>query len=204
MEMSKEKILSAVEEFAKASVHYHDAGHDWWHIERVRNLAIIIYKAEQRGNRFIIELSALLHDVDDRKFSDRNDTETRLTELLSGYEIDPEVIGQVININKRISFSSDNHDKEKSVEFMIVQDADRLDAMGAIGIARAFNYGGFRNNAIYDPIHINESTVGHFYDKLLKLKDLMNTESGRRMAEERHRYMEEFLSQFYREWDNEA
>ena len=171
--MNKTDVINAVEEFAVKSIKEFDSGHDWWHLSRVRNLALFIQQSENKGNRFVIELSALLHDIDDKKFRKTGGAgaEQIITDLLKKYSVEKEVIKEVVRINKFISFSSPQKTAIKSFEFQIVQDADRLDAIGAIGIARAFNYGGFRNNPIYIPDlegqGLKASTIAHFYDKLL-------------------------------------
>jgi uncharacterized protein len=204
--MNTDQIIREIEDFAKNSIQGFDSGHDWHHLNRVRNLALYLQKEESLGDRFLIEISALLHDVDDKKFRNDGNLEasTSISQQLHLHGVKEDIINEVIRINKYISFSSGAINEVRSPEFLIVQDADRLDAIGAIGIARAFSYGGFRNNAIYLPeserTADNSSTVGHFYDKLLKLKDLMNTPSGLRMAEERHIFLERFLDQFYKEW----
>jgi uncharacterized protein len=192
------------ETFVRKNLEGYDSGHDWHHIDRVRRLALYINSREGTGDRYIIELSALLHDTGDKKF--RKHEEGGPGDLISDFLKDlgvvDTVIEEVIRINRYISFSSQEKVSDKSVEFMIVQDADRLDAIGAIGVARAFNYGGFRNNPIYDPDLKTASTIGHFYDKLLKLSDLMNTTTGRSLAEERHLFLEKFLEQFFKEWES--
>jgi uncharacterized protein len=195
--------IKQIEDFARKNLGIHDGGHDWWHLERVRNNAFQIMEAEGSGDPVIIEIAALFHDIGDSKFKkeDAEDTAELLHRFLTGLELDERVIEQVIFINRNLSFSKGKKPEKMSVEFMIVQDADRLDAIGAIGIARAFNYGGFVNNPIFDPNGTNHSTISHFYDKLLKLIDLMNTETGRKLAEERHRFLELYLEQFYHEWE---
>jgi uncharacterized protein len=205
--MKNDLIIKGIEDFAKSSTKEFDSGHDWWHLDRVRNLAMHLQKAENTGDRFIIEVSALLHDIDDKKFrkGDGPGAESLIRDLLQRYGTDEGIINEVVLINKYISFSSSAKIEPRSPEFLIVQDADRLDAIGAIGIARAFNYGGFRNNVIYIPENdgygISPSTIAHFYDKLLLLRDMMNTTTGRNLAEERHLFLEKFLDQFYREWN---
>jgi uncharacterized protein len=145
----------------------------------------------------------LLHDIDDKKIRNGSVScaEEKISSLLKDINLDEHIIKEVVFINKNISFSSKIQPVCKSTEFIIVQDADRLDAIGAIGVARAFNYGGFINNPVYDPSGQSLSTVGHFYDKLLKLKGLLNTETGRKLANERHEFLEIFLRQFYSEWE---
>jgi uncharacterized protein len=205
--MSNDLIINEIEIFAKSSIKEFDSGHDWWHLDRVRNMALHLQEAENSGDRFIIEVAALLHDIDDKKFrkGDGPGADLIIRTLLQSYSINEDIICEIILINKHISFSSASKIEVRSPEFLIVQDADRLDAIGAIGIARAFNYGGFRNNAIYIPetdgCGLNPSTIAHFYDKLLLLRDMMNTTTGRRIGEERHLFLEKFLEQFYREWN---
>ncbi|MBK7132605.1 MAG: HD domain-containing protein [Bacteroidales bacterium] len=205
--MNRQDILKSAEEFAKQRMAGFDSGHDWYHIERVRKLAVYINDKEKLVDPFALDLAVLLHDTADSKFNKDNQENGYkiLEEFMKSAGLD-EIIDQVINAIRSVSFSNKKtYDGEKDPLLMVLQDADRLDAIGAIGIARAFNYGGFRNNAIYIPGEISDgkskSTIGHFYDKLLKLKDLMNTETGRKLAEERHLYLENFLKQFYSDWD---
>ncbi len=204
--MNRDSIIKKVEEFAKSATTEFDSGHDWWHLERVRKLALYIQNLENQGDRFIIELAALLHDVNDSKFRKPGNSEagTIINDLLSDVGVERKIIEEVNKINKYISFSTSESPDNKSFEFMIVQDADRLDAIGAIGIARAFNYGGFKNNAIFvpelDKTQNRPSTILHFYEKLLLLKDMMNTQTASLLALERHRVMKEFLQNFYNEW----
>jgi uncharacterized protein len=196
--------IKQVEDFARKHLGKHDGGHDWWHLERVRNNAFQIMEEEEYGDPVTIEIASLLHDIGDSKFikaREKDNTEELIRRFLSSIELDERIIEEVIYINRNLSFSKGKKPGTMSDEFMIVQDADRLDAIGAIGIARAFNYGGFVNNPIFDPLGKGHSTIGHFYDKLLKLKDLMNTSSGRKLAEERHRFLELYLEQFYHEWE---
>lgn len=192
-------------------------GHDWWHIYRVVNNALAI-QAREGGDRELIELAALVHDVGDHKFHDEADAQDHLiTEMLRELGADEVKIQQVLNVVKQVSFKGGNENLVlDSLEAKIVQDADRLDALGAIGVARAFAYGGRKNRMIYDPDdgpkdfqsfeeYKNDKghTINHFYEKLLKLKKMMQTETGKKMAFLRHEFMEEFLNQFYREWDGE-
>lgn len=194
-----------------------EGGHDFFHIERVYKNAMKIAKQEQQGNKLIIALGALLHDIADSKFHNGNETigPKKAREFLMSQRVDEETITHVVKIIENISFKGGNFKQEfTSIELDIVQDADRLDAIGAIGIARCFNYGGFKNRALYDPEikpNLNMSkeeykkskapTINHFYEKLLLLKDKMNTNSGKLMAAQRHEYMEGFLNQFYDEWN---
>lgn len=202
--------------FVKTTLAQAEGGHDWFHIERVHKNALLIAATED-CNLEIVQLAALLHDIADSKFHDGDETiGPRIARrFLEEENVDSETIDHVVAIIENISFKGGNVARKfSSVELDIVQDADRLDAIGAIGIARTFNYGGFKNRALYNPeiapnlsmtkeeYKNNEApTINHFYEKLLLLKDKMNTQTGRQIAEERHRYMEGFLSQFYAEWE---
>jgi uncharacterized protein len=201
--MNKLLLIRQIEEFAKKYAADYDAGHDWWHLHRVRNLALYLRSAEDSGDPFIIEISALLHDLDDKKFSESEfpGTEEKIGSFLRSLEVEERIISEVLFINKNISFSNVIKPEKSSIEFRIVQDADRLDAIGAIGIARAFNYGGFMNNSIYDPENGSPSTIRHFYDKLLKLTELLNTTTAKEIAVKRHEFLELYLKQFYGEWE---
>lgn len=204
--------------FVKEKLNNAEGGHDWFHIERVYKNAVLIAQ-EEDCDLSIVKLGALLHDIADSKFHDGDETvgPKVAREFLETQKVSEEIIQHVVNIIENISFKGGNFEKKfSSKELEIVQDADRLDALGAIGIARAFNYGGFKNRALYNPAiqpqlgmnkeeyKNNESpTLNHFYEKLLLLKDKMNTPTGRKIAEERHRFMEIFLGQFYAEWEGE-
>lgn len=212
-----ESILQKTIAFVKETLSGAEGGHDWQHIQRVWKMALHILKKEGRGDRLTIELAALLHDISDPKFNggDHEKGELLAREILESFGLDHERTGHIQDIIKHVSFKGGfEQDRIHSIEFQIVQDADRLDAMGAIGIARAFNYGGFKNRPIHDPAmplqeyadpsayHKSDApTINHFYEKLLKLKDLMNTDTGKRMAQERHEFMLLFLETFYRECD---
>lgn len=195
-----------------------EGGHDWWHIQRVWKLAKRIAQNEE-AHLFVVELGALLHDIADSKFHDGDETlgPRKARAFLSSLEVEESVIAHVENIIAHISFKGGNQAQTfRSAELDVVQDADRLDALGAIGIARTFNYGGHKGMEIYNP-HIppkldmskeeyknsRAPTLNHFYEKLLLLKDRMNTATGKALAEQRHRYMEAFLEQFYAEWQGE-
>lgn len=204
--------------FVKKQLENAEGGHDWFHIERVYKNALLIAESED-CDITVVELGALLHDIADSKFHDGDETIGPLTarNFLETQNVDEKTIQHVIHIIENISFKGGNFEKKfNSKELEIVQDADRLDAIGAIGIARTFNYGGFKNRALYDPeiepkLNMgkeeykknNSPTLNHFYEKLLLLKDKMNTETGKKIALERHHYMENFLSQFYAEWNGE-
>ena len=204
--------------FVKEKLDNAEGGHDWFHIERVYKNSILIAQ-EEDCNLTVVKLGALHHDIADSKFHDGDETigpKTART-FLESENVFEETINHVINIIENISFKGGNFEnKFSSKELEIVQDADRLDAIGAIGIARTFNYGGFKNRALYDPSiapnlnmskeeykNSNSPTLNHFYEKLLLLKDKMNTATGKKIALERHKYMENFLSQFYAEWEGE-
>ncbi|TBX71282.1 HD domain-containing protein [Flavobacterium silvisoli] len=205
--------------FVKQQLENAEGGHDWFHIERVYKNALLIAQ-EETCDLTVVKLGALLHDIADSKFHDGDETvgPKIARDFLEKEGVAEEIIAHVINIIDHISFKGGNFEKKfSSKELQIVQDADRLDAIGAIGIARCFNYGGFKNRVIYDPaIQPNltmskeeykkseSPTINHFYEKLLLLKDKMNTETGKTIATARHRYMENFLSQFYAEWDGEC
>lgn len=196
-----------------------EAGHDWFHIQRVYNNALNLLKTEQ-ANEQVVVLGALLHDIADSKFHNGDETigPKKAMEFMASIDINSDVKEHVVKIIENISFKGGNFNKTfHSKELEIVQDADRLDAIGAIGIARTFNYGGFKNNGLHDPEiqpklkmtkeeykNHKGTTINHFYEKLLLLKDLMNTESGKKIAENRHQYMEGFLEQFYNEWNGKA
>jgi len=204
--------------FVKQQLKNAEGGHDWFHIERVLKNSENIAKGEDCDLE-VVQLGALLHDIADSKFHNGDETvgPKVAREFLETQNAEEEIIQHVINIIENISYKGGNFEKKfNSKELDIVQDADRLDAIGAIGIARAFNYGGFKNRALYNPeIAANLSmskeeyksqvapTINHFYEKLLLLKDLMNTETGKQIALERHQYMENFLGQFYAEWNGE-
>ncbi|WP_366185656.1 HD domain-containing protein [Flavobacterium ovatum] len=208
--------------FVKRKLVNAEGGHDWFHIERVYKNALLIAQ-EEDCDLTVVKLGALLHDIADSKFhpdsSGGDETIGPKTArlFLENQNVEESTIQQVINIIENISFKGGNFENcFNSTELEVVQDADRLDAIGAIGIARAFNYGGFKNRAMFDPnIDPNMNmtkeeykkstapTINHFYEKLLLLKDTMNTESGKKIAFQRHQYMQGFLSQFYAEWEGE-
>ncbi len=218
--MNQEKIIQKTKDFVKKRLSGVEGGHDWWHAYRVWNLSKRIAQTEE-GSNFIIELGALLHDIADYKFhkGDEEIGSQKAKEFLTSLNLEEEIVVHVENIISNVSFKGEEHTQEfESPELDVVQDADRLDALGAIGIARAFNYGGYKGKKIHDPniqpklnmskeeykkeVAMCESTtINHFYEKLLLLKDRMNTETGRSIAERRHEYMEEFLEEFYNEWN---
>ncbi|TXI69123.1 HD domain-containing protein [Flavobacterium sp. UBA6195] len=204
--------------FVKNQLAQAEGGHDWFHIERVYKNALLIAE-EEECNLTVVKLAALLHDIADSKFHNGDETigPKVAREFLESQNVSEDIILHVIAIIENISFKGGNFEKKYlSKELEIVQDADRLDAIGAIGIARAFNYGGFKNRPLYNPNiqpNLNMSkeeyknsespTLNHFYEKLLLLKDKMNTITGKKLAQKRHDFMITFLSQFYSEWDSE-
>lgn len=213
-----EDIINKTKTFVKTTLANAEGGHDWFHIERVYNNALLISKNED-VNLFIVSLGALLHDIADSKFHNGDETvgPKIAREFLFKLNVDSLVIEHVVNIIENISFksslSSSKTERFTSAELNVIQDADRLDAIGAIGIARCFNYGGFKNRALYNPEikpNLNMSkaeyknstapTINHFYEKLLLLKDKMNTNTGKQIAIKRHNYMLSFLDQFDKEW----
>jgi len=216
--MDNEKLIENTIKFVKIQLENAEGGHDWFHIERVYKNTMAIAKKEQ-CNFLVCQLGALLHDIADSKFHGGDELigPKIARNFLESHSVEGDIIGHVIQIIQNISFKGGNFQKEfNSIELQIVQDADRLDAIGAIGIARTFNYGGFKNRTIYNPEiepiltmskeeykNSEAPTVNHFYEKLLLLKDKMNTQSGKKIAQERHAFMEAFLEQFYKEWEGE-
>ena len=211
-------LISNTIDYVKKELAGAEAGHDWWHIERVWKNARKI-AATESVNLLIVELGALLHDIADAKFhdGDENIGPAKARNFLASVGTDESIIYEVEMIIRHISFKGGNFNKTyTSKELDVVQDADRLDALGAIGIARAFQYGGFKNREIYNPgipadLTMDKETykkstaptINHFYEKLLLLKDRMNTNTGKQMAADRHSFMEQYLEQFYREWAGE-
>jgi len=216
--MTNQNLINDTIAFVKKELKNAEGGHDWFHIERVYKNSLLIANGE-KCDSLIVQLSALLHDIADSKFHEGDETvgpkKARL--FLESKNVPENTITHVVNIIENISFKGGHEAKKfSSLELDIVQDADRLDAIGAIGIARTFNYGGFKNRAIYNPEikpNLNMSkeeyknsdapTINHFYEKLLLLKDKMNTKTGKEIAAQRHDFMEVFLNQFYAEWNGE-
>lgn len=213
------EIIEHTIRFAKEQLKNAEGGHDWFHIERVYKNALLIAEGED-CDVTVVKLGALLHDIADSKFYNGDESvgpKTART-FLEAQNVKEETILHVIAIIENISFKGGNFEQQfRSKELEIVQDADRLDALGAIGIARTFNYGGFKNRTLYNPeIAPNLSmtkeeykksdapTINHFYEKLLLLKDKMNTDTGKKIAKKRHDFMIHFLAQFYAEWEGEA
>jgi len=212
----QERFIQKTADMVKEKFTGEGSGHDWWHIYRVWKTAKTIAEGES-ANILVVELGALLHDIADYKFHD-GDEEIggKVTkEWLESIGVDSETINQVVHIVDNVSFKGGaNQNKIQSIEGEIVQDADRLDGIGAIGIARCFAYGGHKGHEIYNPEikpHLNmtkeeyKSHKGtqnnHFYEKLLLLKDLMNTKTGKEIAQKRHEFMELYLEEFFAEWD---
>jgi uncharacterized protein len=216
--MTSKALIETTKTFVKEQLRHAEGGHDWFHILRVFNNALLISKNEN-VDTLIVALGTLLHDIADSKFHQGDETvgPKMAREFLFKHDVDSIVIEHVVKIIENISFKGGNEvQKFRSPELDVIQDADRLDAIGAIGIARCFNYGGFKNRMLFNPaIKPNlkmtkeeykastAPTINHFYEKLLLLKDKMNTKTGRQIAEKRHQFMELYLDQFYAEWDGE-
>lgn len=214
--MNKKRIINKTANYVKEELFNAEGGHDWWHVYRVWRLSRQIAQKES-CDLFVVELGALLHDIADSKFHAGDETigPRRATDFLLSLNVDKETITHIEKIISNISFKGGNQPQEfHSPELDIIQDADRLDALGAIGIARTFNYGGHKGRAIFNPgikpnlkmtkeeyKNSTAPSLNHFYEKLLLLKSRMNTETGKFMAEHRHIYMEKFLDEFYGEWD---
>ena len=218
--MNNSKVIEQTITFVKETLKNAEGGHDWFHIQRVHKNALLIAKNISKANLLVVQLGALLHDIADSKFhqGDEKIGPQKARNFLESINVSETIIVHIENIIKNISFKGGNFDQDfTSIELKIIQDADRLDAIGAIGIARCFNYGGFKGRVMYDPDitpklnmnkeeykHSNAPTINHFYEKLLLLKDRMNTEAGKKIAEKRHQFMEEYLSQFYNEWQGKV
>ena len=216
MELNTDEIIEKTVTFVKETLAGAEAGHDWFHIERVYKSALNINKAEQ-GDHLIVALAALLHDIADSKFNNGDEEIGPITagNFLRTLLLKEETILHVQQIIRNLSYKASlGHITFYSKELDVVQDADRLDAIGAIGIARAFTYGGFKNRLMYDPAIVPDlnmskeayknttaPTINHFYEKLLRLKDLMKTAEGRKIAGQRHDFMLHYLDQFYKEWE---
>ncbi|MBT3828142.1 HD domain-containing protein [bacterium] len=214
--MDEVVVIQKTVNFVKETLAGAEGGHDWWHIYRVWKLSKHI-AATESVNKFIIELGALLHDIADSKFHDGDEKvgPAKARAFLNSLDVEKTVIEHVENIIANISFGGGNHDQKfRSPELDVVQDADRLDSIGAIGIARTFNYGGYKGHELYNPnikpnLNMTKKeyksskapTLNHFYEKLLLLKDRMNTQTGLKMAEYRHTFIEQFLNEFHQEWD---
>lgn len=214
--MEQKDIIQKTADFAKESLTGMEGGHDWWHTYRVWQTAKHIARTE-KVELFVVELGALLHDIADSKFygGDEEIGPKKAREFLGSLNVEEKIIEHIAKIVANVSFKGGAHVQEfKSPELDVVQDADRLDAIGAIGIARVFNYGGHKNREIYNPQikpkpsmtkeeykSSHSPSLNHFSEKLLLLKDRMNTQTGKQLAEGRHRFMEQYLEQFHREWE---
>jgi uncharacterized protein len=213
--MTQNDTIQKTRSYIKQTFSDDSSGHDWWHIYRVWKNALAICEQEN-ADTFIVELAALLHDLDDWKFNKSDDeTPYRAKAWMESCKVDSQIIEKICEIIMHISYKGAQvKNKISSLEGMIVQDADRLDAIGAIGIGRAFAYGGYKNRPMYDPESPNQmhasfeeyknsksATINHFYEKLLLLKDMMNTSTAKRIAEQRHEVMLRFLDQFMNEWE---
>lgn len=212
--MNKTKILDNTRQFVKQELEKDSSGHDWWHIYRVTEMAKTIAK-EEGADLFICELAALLHDIADDKFNDTKESGLKRVEgWLAGQGVEETIKNHIIEIISTMSYSGGHSPPMERLEGKVVQDADRLDALGAIGIARTFAYAGWKGESMYDPkIAVREdmskeeyrkqksTAINHFYEKLLKLKDLMNTSYVKQMAMKRHLFMEDYVKQFLLEWE---
>lgn len=213
---SEEKIIAKTQSFVKDKLEGAESGHDWWHIYRVWKTSMLISRTED-VNMFVVQLAALLHDIADSKFNNGDETigPKVAKEFLDSLNLKDVIVNHVVNIIENVSFKGGRVTRSfNSKELDVVQDADRLDAIGAIGIARTFNYGGFKNHEIYNPevkpnLNMTKEeyknstapTINHFYEKLLLLKERMNTDTGKKIASQRHDFMENYLKQFYAEWE---
>ncbi len=211
----EEKIIELTVAFVKKELAGAESGHDWWHIFRVWKQAVRIAERE-KADLFVVNIGALLHDIADAKFHDGDETvgPKKAETFLQSQNLPEEIISKILNIIRFVSFKNrDEKPADDSLALQIVQDSDRLDALGAIGIARAFSYGGFKNREMYNPDipykqgmssaeykKSKSTTINHFYEKLLLLKEMMHSKTGKQLATERHRFMEHFLKEFYAEW----
>lgn len=210
----KEKIIREAEQFSRSVLENDTSGHDWWHIHRVVQMAKRIAR-EEKADIFICTIAALLHDVADEKLNPSKEAGLqKVRTWLAANLPEEEHRAHVMDIISNMFYNGGNNPPMRTLEGKIVQDADRLDAIGAISIARAFVYAGWKGTPIHDPAipprgemtaeeyrNGKSTAINHFHEKLLKLKDLVNTDSAKRIAEERHRYMEQYVEQFYEEWD---
>lgn len=212
------EIISRTENYVRSVLQNEATGHDWYHIERVWKNALLIHKQERAGDLFVIEMAALLHDIPDGKLNPSEEEGwKKLNQYINTLELPDSMVTHILECIESVSYKGGRVTNLKTIEAKIVQDADRLDAIGAIGIARTFAFGGKKAQPLYDPEiavrgemtteeyrHGKSSSVHHFYEKLLKLRELMNTSAARQLAEQRHEFMEDFLNQFYREWNGQA
>ncbi|WP_054950339.1 HD domain-containing protein [Numidum massiliense] len=206
-------VLLKARDYVKSELSGDHSGHDWWHIDRVTNLAKEIARAEQ-ADAYVCELAALLHDIADEKLNESHESGMRkVRDWLDGHRVEQATAAHVLEIIATMSYSGGHNPPMRTLEGRVVQDADRLDALGAVGIARTFAYAGWKGQLIHDPARRpreqltkqeyrqqQTTAINHFYEKLLKLEGLMNTDTAKRLARDRHQFMETFLEQFYREW----
>lgn len=216
MPETQEKIIENTVNFVQNELKDAEGGHDWWHIYRVWKLAEHIAE-EENADLFIVRMGSLLHDIADSKFNDGDEEigPKKAVQFMMNLNLNNKIIEHIEAIIRNISFHKTFEEKKfDSLELRVIQDADRLDAIGAIGIARAFNYGGHKNFKLYDPgiepdLHMDKETykksdaptINHFYEKLFLLKDMMNTSTGKKLAEDRHAFMKSFVDQFMNEWE---
>lgn len=217
LKLNEDKIIEQAEQYAKVKLARDFSGHDWWHVERVRRNALAIGR-EEHADLFVCELAALLHDLADEKlFGDEEQGLREIRQWLDEQGVPGSTIEHIIEIISTMSFKGGARPPMRTNEGRVVQDADRLDAIGAVGISRVFAYSGAKGRPVHDPavkprISLTheeyrsgkDTAINHFYEKLLKLKDMMNTAYGRRLAEERHAFMLDFLDRFDKEWRGEA
>lgn len=217
LQNKRDEIISAAERFCRSELENDPTGHDWWHIHRVVQMANRL-AYEEGANSFICTISALLHDVADEKLNDSKESGLRkVREWLEGQPMTDEELQHIMEIISTMSYNAGANPPMRTMEGKVVQDADRLDAIGAIAIARTFLYAGWKSHPIHDPHlpprdsmtpgeyrHDKSTAINHFHEKLLKLKDHVNTSSARRIAEERHRYMEQYVERFYQEWEGQV
>lgn len=212
-------IITKTIDFVKQELSNAEGGHDWFHTERVYKNALLIAKTEN-ADLLIVQLGALLHDIADSKFHNGDETigPIKAKKFLENQNVVPNITEHILKIIENVSFKGGNFKKKFiSKELQIIQDADRLDAIGAIGIARTFNYGGYKNRGLYNPLippklnmtkeqykKSSAPTINHFYEKLLLLSEQMHTETAKKIAEKRHTFMEQFLEQFYAEWEGKC
>ncbi len=194
--------INNIMKIVKKKLEGEGSGHDWWHIIRVYNNSIDISEHMNDVNLLEVKLIALLHDIADHKFGySDSDREKIIINILEKENIDKDMISRVVYACNNISYKSSSKYGLKTIESKIVQDADRLDAIGAIGIARTFSFGGYKGRELYNPLVKEGHTIHHFYEKLLLLKDLMNTDYGKEKAKRRHEFLEIYLKEFYDEWN---